>query len=76
MGLPVARHLNVFMVDFIETIKMERMPLDWATTLSENFCEQLEAVRDKKKFYRTSYLVYLLATREMNYPGLYRKGSM
>lgn len=39
MGLPAARHLNIFMVHFIETIKMEKMPLDWATTLSENLCE-------------------------------------
>ena len=39
MGLPIAGHLNVFMVNYIEIIKTARMPLDWATTLSENLCE-------------------------------------
>ena len=39
MGLLVAGHLNIFMVHFIDTIKMEKMPLDWASTLSENLCE-------------------------------------
>ena len=39
MGLHLVGHLNIFMVHFIETIKMEKMPLDWATTLSENLCE-------------------------------------
>lgn len=51
MCFSVARHLNIFMINFIETIKMEKMPLHWATMLSENLCEQLEAVKDKKKFY-------------------------
>ena len=50
--------------------------MDWATTLSENLCDQLEAVKDKKKFYMMSYVVYLLAARATNYPGLYKKGNM
>ena len=76
MGLPVIKHLNVFMVNFIETIKMARMPLDWAATLSENLCEQLEVVKDKKKFYMTSYWVNLLVARMINYPKLYKRSSM
>ena len=36
MGLPTAGDLSAFMVNFIETIRIVRMPLDWATTLSEN----------------------------------------
>jgi hypothetical protein len=70
MDLLVARHLNVFMVNFIETINMEKLPLDWATMLSENLCEQLGKVKEKKNFYKTSYMVYLLAERENDYPGL------
>ena len=50
--------------------------MDWATTLSENLCEQLRMVKDKKKFYMTSYMVYLLAVRATNYLSLYKKGSM
>ena len=76
MSLPVVGHLNVFMVNFIKTIKMTSMPLDWATTLSENLCEQLEAVKDKKNFYMTSYMVYLLAKRTTNYPRLYKRRNM
>ena len=76
MGLPIASHLSTFVVNFIETIKQARIPLDWAKTLSENLCEQLRMVKDKKKFYMTSYMVYLLVARAMNYLGLYRKGNM
>ena len=76
MGLPVAGHLSTFMVNFIETIRTTKIPLDWATTLSENLCEKLGAFKDKKKFYMTSYIVYLLATRVTNYPSLYKKGNM
>ena len=39
MGLLTAGHLNTFMVNFIETIRQAKIPLDWATTLSENSCE-------------------------------------
>ena len=39
IGLLVARHLNIFMVHFIETIKEVEMPLDWASTLSHNLFE-------------------------------------
>ena len=69
-------HLSTFMVNFIKTIRQEKIPLDWATTLSENLCEQLRMVKDKKKFYMNSYMVYLLAARATNYLILYRKGSM
>ena len=76
MGLPAVGHLTPFMVNFIETIRHAKIPLDWATTLSENLCEQLRMVKDNKKFYMTSYMVYLLAARAKNYPRLYKKGSM
>ena len=76
MGLPVAGHLAPFMVNFIETIRHAKIPLDWATTLSENLCEQLRTMKDKRDFYMTSYMVYLLVSRSMNYPRLYKKGSM
>ena len=76
MGLPTAHQLSTFMVNLIKTIRAEKILLDWATTLSENLCEQLRIVKDKKKFYMTFYMVYLLAVREKNYPSLYRRGSM
>ena len=70
MGLPAAGHLAPFMINFIETIRHAKIPMDWATTLSENLCDQLRTVKDKKKFYMMSYVVYLLAARATNYPGL------
>ena len=70
MGLPAMGHLAPFMVNFIETIRHTKIPLDWATTLNENLCDQLRIVKDKKKFYMTSYMVYLLAARATNYPRL------
>lgn len=76
MGLPTTDYLNTFMVNFIEIIKAAKIPLDWATALSENLCEQLRVVKDKKKFYMTSYMVYLLIVRAKNNPSLYRRGSM
>ena len=39
MGFLIAGHLNIFIVQFIETIKKEEIPLDWASTLSENLGE-------------------------------------
>ena len=33
-------------------------------------------VKDKNKFYVTSYIVYLLAARATNYPNLYKRGNM
>lgn len=44
MGLYAIGYLSVFMVNFIETIKTANIPLDWATILSENLCEQLGKV--------------------------------
>ena len=76
MGLPRVGHLSTFMVNFIETIRQAKIPLDWTTTLSGNLCEKLRMVKDKKKFYMTSYMVYILAARAKNYLSLYRKGSM
>ena len=68
MGLLVVVHLSTFMANFIETIRQAKIPLDWATTRSENLCEQLRMVKDKRKFYMTSYMVYLLAVREKKLP--------
>ena len=76
MGLPAMGHLSTFMVNFIKTIRDVKIPLDWATTLSENLCEQLRMVKDKKKFYMTSYIVCLLLVRVTNYPSLYRRGKI
>lgn len=76
MGLLVVGHLHIWMVHFIETIRTTKMPIDWATMLSENLDEQFIGVRDDPKFYMTSYLVYLLVARTSNYPRLYKKGSM
>ena len=76
MGLPTFEHLNTWMVHFIETIRTMRMPIDWASILSENLDEQLVAVKNNQKFYMTSYLVYLLAARAIENLGLFKKGNM
>ena len=76
MDLPVVGHLNIWMVHFLETIRMTKMPIDQAKILNENLDEQLVAVKTDPRFYMTSYLVYLLAARTMDYPGLFKRGSM
>ena len=50
MGLLVARHLNIFMVHFIETIKIAKLPINWATILRENLDEKLVGVKDDLSF--------------------------
>ena len=59
------------MVHFIETIRAKKMPNDWATILSDNLDEQLVVIKVDPHFYITSYMVYLLAARTIDYPGLY-----
>lgn len=76
MGLPTSRHLNIWMVHFIETIKTMKIPIDWALILSENLDEQLVEIKNNHKFYMTSYLLYLLVVRAMDYPRLFKKGIM
>ena len=76
MGLSASRHLNIWMVHFIETLKTSKMSINWASILSENLDEQLVMVKNNCNFYMTSYLVYLLAARAIDYPGLFKKGSM
>ena len=76
MGLPTSGHLNIWMVHFIEMIKTTEMPIDWNSILSENLDEQLVVIKNNQKFYMTSYLVCLLATRAIDYLGLFKKGNM
>lgn len=76
MGLPTSGYLNIWMVHFIETIKIVEMPINWASILSENFDEQLVIVKNNHKFYMTSYLVYLLATRGTDFLGLFKRENM
>lgn len=76
MGFLAAGHLNIFMMHFIEMIKKEKMPIDWASTLGDNLGEKLVETKNQRKFYMISYLVYFLVTRATDYPGLYNRGSM
>ena len=69
-------HLNTSMIDFIETIRIAKMPIDFATILSHNMDEKLVDVKNGPYFSMTSYMVYLLVSWNTNYLGLYRKGSM
>ena len=39
MRLPVVGHLNIWMVHFIKTIRMTKMPIGWATIINENLDE-------------------------------------
>ena len=76
MGLSTIGYLSTLMINFNETIKTKKIPLDSETTLSENLCEQSRMVKENKKFYMTSYIVYLLAARVIDDPRLYRRGNM
>ena len=37
MGLPTVGHLQTWMVHFIDTIRTAKMPIDWATIVSDNW---------------------------------------
>lgn len=39
MGLPTMGHLQTWMVHFIETIRTTKMPIYWATILSDKLDE-------------------------------------
>lgn len=45
MGLPVVGHLQTEMLHFIETIRTTKMPIDWATILSDNLDEKLVDIK-------------------------------
>ena len=64
------------MVNFIETIKMEKMPIDWATILCDNLDEQLVSMKINPWLHMTSCMVYILAAKTTYYPCLYKKESM
>lgn len=64
------------MIHFIETIITTKIPIYWATILSDNLDEKLILVNNDPHFYMTSYMLYLLVERTIDYPGLYRKRSM
>ena len=53
-----------------------KMPIDWASILSENLDEKLATIKNYCKFYMTSYLLYLLDTRVTDYSWLFKKGRM
>ncbi len=76
MGLLATSHLGTWSVHFIENIRTTKMPIDWATILSDNLDEELISVKIDPHFYMTSYTMYLLVARTIDYPGLYKKGSM
>ena len=54
LGLSVVGNLNIWMVHFIETIRIAKIPIDWATILSENLDKKLVGVKVDPKFYITS----------------------
>ena len=68
--------MNIWMVHFIETMKITKMPIDLASILSENLDEKLVTIKNNHRFYMTSYLVYVLAASAIDYLGLFKKGIM
>lgn len=70
MGLPTTRHLQTWMIHFIEAINTKKMEINWATILSDNLDEKLATVKVNPPFYMTSYMAYLLVARAIDYPDL------
>ena len=60
MGLLIENHLEMWMVHFIETIRIGKMPIDWAMILNDSLDEQQIFVNSSPYFYMTSYIVYNL----------------
>lgn len=55
---------------------MKKMPIDWATILSDNLNDKLVSIKENPWLYMTSHLVYLLVARTIDYLSFYKKGIM
>ena len=73
-GHKEAKNFEPWMCLFIMKM-IKRKQIDWATIISDNIDKQVMNVLSTKKFYMTSYLVYMLALQG-KYLGLTRVGHI
>ena len=53
IGLPATGQLETQKVNFIETIRKRKIPIDWDTILHDNMDEKLLAIKNNLGFYMT-----------------------
>ena len=63
-GCPHSNHFETWMLYFIHKI-WNKKQFDWASIINNYLHEQLIDVLHRKKFYMTSYLVFLLALQNI-----------
>ena len=59
----------LFQPSFVEQVMKEGDKIDWVGLISDNLNEQLMNLEHTRKFYMSSYVIYMLA-RRTNYDGL------
>jgi len=74
MGQPTTSTFSPWMFKFILVVLKNKEMIDCAKLISDNLHERLTKVRETRRFYMTSYLVYVMARRAI-YPSLTRVGT-
>ena len=67
--MPYSYRFESWMWYFVEQVMEEGDKIDWAGHISDNLNEKLMNLEHTRKFYISSYVVYMLALR-INYDGL------
>ena len=68
-GMPYSYRFESWMWYFVEQVMEEADIIDWARLISDNLNEQLMNLEHTRKFYMSSYVIYMLA-RRTHYDGL------
>ena len=68
-GMPYSYRFESWMWYFVEKMMEEGYRIDRARLISDDLNEQLMNLERTRKFYMSSYVVYMLA-RRINYDGL------
>ena len=74
MGLLVLGNLNIWMVHFLKTIRTMKMPIDWATILSENLDEHLVEIKTNPKFYDFIFGISI-SSKDYELPKIIQEGK-
>ena len=68
-GMPYSYRFESWMWYFVEQVMEEGDRIDWEGLISDNLNEQLMNLEHTRKFYMSSYVIYMQARRK-NYDGL------
>lgn len=66
-GKPDCKHFHPWMFQFMTTILLRKQYFDWPQILLDNICRQMKEVHRTKKFFFTSYVIWV-APRAGKFP--------